>query len=355
MTLLVIAGAGASYDAFPYVPGYSVAEGYRFPLADELFNTSIQYLDIQRSYPAILPIWNRLHDRRGQPVEQILNTFQEETRHNRDRFSQLVAVRYYIQDLIWQCDTRYAQDAAIPSNMMTLLDQIEAARCREPGRAQAAFLTFNYDCLIEGALTNRGHNFPDMDSYIRPNRPKLFKLHGSRNWVRPAFNLPMDPADMSRREVCRTFGMQFHELSDANFGAIQKIRSLNATNAQVHSDGGPTNHVALPAIAIPITQKDKFECPDSHVEALKTVLAEVRCVVTIGWRGMEDKFLRMLREHATRRIQGICISGDKGRATEVANRLQGVFTQAHFTPYEYGFSEFANSNGIDRLLNLAWQ
>src|SRR6185369_5962695 len=70
------------------------------------------------------------------------------------------------------------------SNYSTLIRHIERLRrSQDP----VALITFNYDTLIERALSLNFNDFTfkSMDEYVRHPNYKLFKLHGSVNWGNP--------------------------------------------------------------------------------------------------------------------------------------------------------------------------
>lgn len=345
--LLIIAGAGASFDSVPFEPPHFECIGYQLPLADQLFGVSQAFLDIQSKYPILKQISTRLHFRaNGKTVEDILAEMQEESHHNPTRHRQLVAVRYYLQELIHTCEQRWYRMHSLPTNMIALLDQIENARLRHGGAARPCFVTFNYDCIIENALSNRGHSFDDITDYVAEDRPALLKLHGSIDWVRPVKNLKRPPRDASRNEVAERMGEQYHELVPEQIGEIKIINQISAT---VSDDG-----VHLPALAIP-TKGKKFECPGSHVDHLRTILPKVRCILTIGWRAQEDHFLEELRSLAPRSISGICVGASAHDADPIAKRMMRTVQGSQFEAYDgKGFSEFVRNQGIERLLNLAW-
>lgn len=342
---MVIAGAGASYDSVPFEPPYEEAAGYRLPLANELFQASRAFLDIQAKYPALMQVWSRLQQRsHDSTVEDVLAELQSEERHNPDRHRQLVAVRYYLQELIHTCEQRWYRGHPVPTNMMALLDEIENARQISHGREHAAFVTFNYDRLIENALTNRQYQFADTSSYVAEGRPNLFKLHGSVDWVR-GVRLAAPPQDASREVVAMRMAEEWSGLQREQIGEITIANRITA----VHSEAG----THLPAIAIP-TKGKKFECPDSHVAKLRQLLPRVRCLLTIGWRAEEEHFIRELQIHLTGGIQGICVGANKADAEPIARRLSATLS-AHITPFDgAGFSEFIRKRGVQRLLNLAW-
>lgn len=346
--LMVIAGAGASFDSIPFELPYEEARGYQLPLANDLFGVSQPFLEIQAQYPALKQIWSRLHIRRdANTVEDVLFELQKDALHNPARHEQLVAVRYYLQELIDTCEQRWYRGRPVPTNMIGLLDQIENERAKQPNRAFPAFVTFNYDRLIEDSLSNRGFSFDSMDSYVAPKRPPLFKLHGSVNWVRSISRMQVTPRDGSRREVSKSMAESFSQLTRDQFGEIQMVRSISS----VLSEHGAN----LPAIAIPIKGKS-FECPEGHIQKLKEVLPQVRCILTVGWRGEEDHFLAELKAYAKGPIEGICVGKDRADADPIAKRLMRALPNARFAAYEgRGFSQFVRDNAVDQLLALAWE
>ncbi|QJR35226.1 SIR2 family protein [Gemmatimonas groenlandica] len=345
--LLIIAGAGASLDSVPFTPPHTESAGYQLPLADQLFGVSQAFLDIQTKYPALKQISTRLHFRsNGKTVEDVLAEMQEEAKHNPARHRQLVAVRYYLQELIDTCEQRWYRGHSLPTNMIALLDQIENARLKHGGGAHPCFITFNYDRIIENALSNRGHTFNNISDYTAANRPALLKLHGSVDWVRPVTGLKRPPRDNSRNEVAERMGEEFHEIVPEQVGEIKIIRSISSTTSE--------EGIHLPAIAIP-TKGKSFECPESHVEELRKILPEVRCILTIGWRAQEDHFLVELRRLATKPIVGICVGANGHDADPVTKQMMRTMPRSEFRSFDgRGFSDFVRNHGVERLSNLEW-
>ena len=343
--LMIIAGAGASFDSVPFEPPYAEAEGYRLPLANELFGVSRAFLDIQAQYPDLRQVWSRLQQRPiDRTVEDVLAELQQEAGHNPDRHRQLVAVRYYLQALIHKCEQQWYRGHPVPTNMAALFDEIENARRLRDGREHPVFVTFNYDRLIENALINRGHQFADTSSYVAPVGPSLFKLHGSVDWVRPV-ELRVPPSNASREAVALRVAEEWSVLRPECIGEIMIASGIKG---MLSEEGAH-----LPAIAIP-TRGKKFECPDSHLVRLRHLLPRVRCILTIGWRAEETHFMEELQRHVTGRIEGICVGKDEADATPIARRLNASL-RAHFTPFDgAGFSDFIHQRGVERLLNLAW-
>lgn len=107
--ILVVFGAGASYDSLPLRPlgrtGYPEdREKWRPPLADGLFASHLHYEEIQRQLPELHPLVGQLHHRpRNESVEAVLQRLAADAAPKRRRT--LLAARYYLQRLIVACET----------------------------------------------------------------------------------------------------------------------------------------------------------------------------------------------------------------------------------------------------------
>jgi len=118
----------------------------------------------------------------GESVEDVLGRYASEVAEYPHRETQLAAVRFYLQGIIWQCeDGWYRGEKQVATNLMALIDQIEKSRGT---RERPIFVTFNYDRLIENALQNRGQSFSSIQDYIFPGAIRVIKLHGSVDWLR---------------------------------------------------------------------------------------------------------------------------------------------------------------------------
>src|SRR5687768_13555399 len=112
--LMVIFGAGASYDSAECLcPQFSGDEkGWshndRPPLADQLFEnrrefalTTAQFKECQ----SILPFLR--HRNQNVSLEATLEHLQAESTKNPQGYREMVAVRYYLQWIIWDCERRW--------------------------------------------------------------------------------------------------------------------------------------------------------------------------------------------------------------------------------------------------------
>src|SRR2546430_1970153 len=116
--LMVVFGAGASYDSAPSHPAVTPGERdplweHRLPLADHLFEERALFAPTLERFRDAQPVvpWLR-HLERGKTVESILEQLQAEANNDPRRHRQLAAVRYYLQSAIWDCESAWDREAA---------------------------------------------------------------------------------------------------------------------------------------------------------------------------------------------------------------------------------------------------
>src|SRR5262249_26281109 len=151
------------------------------------------------------------------------------------------------------------------------LDEID--RCTPRGHA-VPIVTFNYDRLVEEALANRGHRVSTLNDYVSNERFKLFKLHGSIDWVRGTGQI---------RDKINQW--------DAMSTVVQLAASLTFAREISIATDYPTgiwnDELVAPALAIPLETKTTFECPDEHLALLRDLLREASSILIVGWRATE--------------------------------------------------------------------
>jgi hypothetical protein len=128
--LLVIFGAGASYDSIPSrPPDHFVGLESRPPLADELFADRPFFVGAMKDFPKCQPIIPYLQQRKpNQTVEHVLEGLQVESIKRPERARQLAAVKWYLHFMLWECERQWDEVAKGITNYKTLLDQIEQCR-----------------------------------------------------------------------------------------------------------------------------------------------------------------------------------------------------------------------------------
>ena len=289
--LLVICGAGASYDA--------LREGdERPPLANELFDT--KYDEIQRSFPGVDGLRDTIRARmaQGQGLEQVLGVLSEN--RNLDIRRQILEVPVYLSKLLSQFSTGRA------GTYDALITPIQ-----ENGLS-AMFATLNYDDLLDLAIERKyGLSIGSLGAYVDSERWKLVKLHGSVRWGHPTrTQRPPDIFEnvwthLSEREV------------SSDVVDYRKILHLSRQDTETADDGT----LIYPALAMPTDRKNETVCPDEHVEALRAALQSDPAVLVIGNQGLDTDLMRIIEESAQRgSIRPIHIV-DHGSAFRVAWRF----------------------------------
>jgi hypothetical protein len=286
--LLVIFGAGASFDSVPHLRPDSRSirpitpydrrlpnDEYRPPLANQLFEDRDSFRSALYSFPQCKPLIPRL--RGDAPIEEQLAKFEAQAKAYPARHQQLAAIRYYIRSLLAKLETAWIQRHDGVTNYVTFLDEVR--RWRDETGEQVIFVTFNYDLMLEQAFWQVFHRqIAEMKDYISDDSYGIIKLHGSIDWV---------------HEIQYPNGLKSLD------AVIDAAPFLKLNPGFVKDSQIPPNIMTLPALAIPVDKKKVFECPQEHIEVLANGIQKVTKIITIGWRAMEQHFLEMLRARLT--------------------------------------------------------
>jgi hypothetical protein len=198
--LMVIFGAGASYDSSPDFPPPQPQAGnanfgtpppppnareiWRPPLTPRLFlDSNGEFGGIVRNYPKLLPLLPHLRrPSSGRSIEEELESWQAEANEDQERKRQLFSIRYYLHDLLLTVSTEWLKQTSDVTNYVVLLDQI---RHFSTGNDPVCLVTFNYDLLLDRALLSFGYKTVSLERCFEAHPTlKLFKPHGSVDWAR---------------------------------------------------------------------------------------------------------------------------------------------------------------------------
>ena len=354
--LLIIFGAGASYDSAPRLRPRAEEgnDGWRPPLANDLFADRPTFRELLTNFPRVLPLAARLGQASDEhPLERMLSDLRDEADEYASRHSELAAVRYYLQGLIWECERRWLEQIQAVTNYLALLDRIE--RRRRGVANSVVYVTFNYDRLFEYAATfylSDGeqiyqNRFDTLRTYTDNSRFPLVKVHGSIDWgYRVNTRLPI---------VSESNG---HVWKIA-YEVIRVFPSLDISNEVEKIVERPPQPKAgfayIPAIAIPLDTKSDFVCPDSHLTFLKACLANVRSILIIGWQGMEAQFCEMLKAHLPADVSILAVCGEVAAGEQTIETLRGHGIGDSYAPTAGGFSEFVVGHEVDGFLEHAFK
>lgn len=235
--------------------------------------------------------------------------------------------------------------AAGVSNYTTLINYIERFR---QGEDPVILITFNYDTLIERALSLHfdDFNFKAINDYIRRPSYKLFKLHGSLNWGHPIEgDARLDPhqtAEYLRNAIIELSGSLRYE--DDQFAVLDEPKV--AVNDWLY----------FPAISIPVQTKSHFSCPQDWLSHLDTLLQGVSNLLVIGWRGGEEHFLKRVVPilNLNEGLHLSIVSHTGTSANETQTRLQRADLRcARSWLYPGGFTKFICSEDVKVFLRRA--
>ena len=331
--LMVIFGAGASFDSLGDKRPQSFKSDIRPPLANGLFEMRGPFGPALTAFPQFRALIPQL--RAAKNIEHELEVLRSEQDTDPYRAVQLNAIRYYLRQVITVCSQSFANETHGVTNYASLLERIRhwQVSSGEP----VALVTFNYDTLLEDAC-HEVFEFQasSLHSYIANTHYKVFKPHGSINWVRIVDN-ELEPTNEHVE----------HRL--IRLGKDLRLRPGQHINAGSTMEG----HYTFPAIAIPVETKSEseFEFPESHLKELRDAIRQTSRLLMIGWRGTEQHFLNLWKAGAARHLKRIqIVAGTRNDAEEVYKNI-GIATQASCKLSADGFSEFVLTDELDDFLS----
>lgn len=189
-----------------------------------------------------------------------------------------------------------------------------------------------------------------MDSYIRENRKwSLIKLHGSIDWGRKVEHdveyLPFEGV------LASTFARLGHELRLDDEIVLRTSPGIRERRI------GADNVLYYPALSAPLGERDEIVCPQQHLEHLRTRLGhwETLDVLVIGYSGLDQEVLGLLREPG-RPIRSLTVvNGSEGAGVDAAMKIQAAVsveerfdgTGESIECWDLGFDEFVRQGLLD--------
>lgn len=335
---LVILGAGASYDH-----SYGDSEKTEAPpLANDLFHD--RYDSILSNFPGA----------RALAADILLSNnieayFQKqwlrlENHYDPVLFRQLINVQYYLYYLMREASRKCEGIRTSNYNVLAKYAR-EYAESRDE---LVMFVNFNYDILLEEALTRTaGYKYNNIQDYIDAHRKHilLFKPHGSCNWGR-TFRKEFigtigERADLRNVEgVARVLfesGYLMHSITEH----LEPETGLFPIGVGPIESAGVIGKSIFPQILIPYKDKDEFVMPDDHIMMMNNTLRDVEEILIIGWKGTEELFMKRLKDSIGNTQVKITVvnMGDTSKETEEI--LRGSLSNIKELRFcENGFSDF---------------
>jgi hypothetical protein len=315
--LLIVFGAGASYDSIPqYPPPYT--DQNRPPLANELFDPRFNGLVARYHY--LHPLISRLREaaRMNIPVEEELEAINLEVARDEDTIRELLSVQSYLRDVVHGTTTAWIEKYAFVTNHAALLRNVRQ-EARTLGFA-VNFVTFNYDTILERAASDSLQlAFTSFPSYVDNPAYKLFKLHGSVDWLRLANHVSADLWSLAEHKTMPSEDrVEPSELTWEDRFARRRMEDEDFPRMEHGS-------ALFPAIAVPTLTKSAFECPAHHIEVLTQVLPRVTHLLVVGWRAKDQHFLDLWKAHPPANLERIYIvEAGQEEAVQVTQNLANL-------------------------------
>lgn len=336
MRILIVIGAGASYDA-------ATTTGIgreRLPLANELFSTGLFQSRFLTKYNLMglasqLRLKSRVNDFNVEfELDQINN---QATRINDlNRLQDLFKTRFYIHNLIQELTKNTLSNTSYHTVYIDLLNQLKDWIDEDQQNHFVDIVSFNYDNLLEHAMMNvYGYNWRyksvdnKMNAYLYGNNLKIYKPHGSTNWGKKINQGKITLDDLFD---------QFNEIEIDNNPVWLDPNYFLENNRSVEY---------IPAISIPFKHKSGFdECPGYMKVIMLEAIKSANALFSLGWKGADTHFTSLLKSDGKqiKKVAVISPSGD--------TYLNEVFPDLEIQFIKHGFREFIYKNNLLReLLN----
>jgi hypothetical protein len=324
-TLLVIVGAGASYDCTePFrtagtydetkvcLPGEQQAFEWRHvrpPLTYQLAMSQPFYNLLAVKYPSAGPVIAELRDRlsrRGSDaptLEQALADYQRRASRDEQMYQHLMAARFYLRDLIWGAG-KFALSPDVSGGVTRytrLVQRLHEWQSEEKRRL--VFVSFNYDLLLESACAQVwGFQWGKRESYVIGDHALILKPHGSVQWEAPDQSLA--PAALPVASAAEWTVNHAKNLEPD----LKRLWCFNLDSTAL------TREPAIPVLAMPMAGKSDFLWPPEQREAFDSLKQSVTRVLTLGWRAAEPHFVQLMHSAVCDEHKRMVVTG--GRSAE---------------------------------------
>jgi hypothetical protein len=354
-TILIVLGAGASYD---FNDG-SLPGRVKLPLTKDIF--SDDFSSIRNRYHGAQSLYNSLVD-----IDDLEAFFQRKWNllsrsYNPQLMRDLISCQYYMQELFFQ--ESILSSKASPNFYASLVQQMRDYGAIKRGRVRFLVVNFNYDNLFEQQVEKElGYSYSEINSYDDTSRLiQVFKLHGSSNWCRyldgsgdyrswkSSFSIVNDLilnldnlASLTRLLESKISIMNdtwAKSLEVLNQRTEEEVAAARDPNFTIRSNWSLQPIMAkrqyFPHMLIPYKDKDEFLVPSSQVARLELMLEKCKRVYCIGWKGNEKKFIDMIESSA---FDVTWITGPNGKE-EILNGEARRLSKSNHRYYTEGFAK----------------
>jgi hypothetical protein len=284
---VVIVGAGASFDSIDATGAKDHV--WCPPIGKELFKYSKEYNAILENYPGAESFRSAINQSRD--IEEFFQTKDDLSGlpGGANTKMQLINTQFYLQELFHKISSNYTDFGT--SNYESLASLALDFHIKHSQEA-IVFISFNYDTLLERALSKVWRvRFDKIDDYI-DGPVKVIKPHGSCNWFRYFNKSKSNPVSgIKQKDLPKAL---YHDFGNAIYVMNSLSEQIIIKNEPIHND--VVNEASyVPQIIIPLQKKDPFICPGEHIDILSSVLKKASELLIIGWKGNERSFHQKLK------------------------------------------------------------
>lgn len=337
---LIILGAGASCDCIDLPqhlqgPNRTNLPQFKPPLLKDLFNAN-RFEAFLKARPDAAFLASAADGE--EDLEAYLTKVQfEHALTNKNRYRQLISLRYYLCDLFTSITENYFRPKNYFRKIITNIDDKGGNAC---------FVNFNYDLLFETNIPSIRHS-DNIDSYIE-NKIKVIKIHGACNWYYEISSIQGETPNTVVYDLFLQYAENFVKYADES-RPDKKIIVRPANTQWNYTDIIDYKKCYyLPALAIPVTSKANFVCPNSHIKELEKIITNIDRVLIIGWRGNDNYLIKLLTDKITKNIPVTIVSMNS--STEVMKKLQ-INPSLTLNPLAISFTDFIKNKELDKFLN----
>lgn len=339
--LVVMVGAGASYDCFE--DGVATANGsYRPPLVKDLFENTTAFSEILSRYQKAQTISGDIRSRLLNDDDSLENILVEYSKYDKKtaNYKCFLEVPFYLQELFLNISLKYIQSGA--NNYQRLVVALDSSDFDE-----IMFVTTNYDLFLEQAFMDSGiftNTFENVGQYKNLGQKfSLVKLHGSVNWGR---KLKSGGRGLSPKEGLLSVyspASLSDEITVLNWNNMTNAILPHVNSSQASSSLRMHNgDFCYPAIGMPLANKSDFICESNMVDFAKDFCEECEDFLFIGFSGADKHILSELFSAVDGDGKLNVVNENKVGADALYEKLtdEKCFGGFRYIPYDCTFTEF---------------
>ncbi|MGA9762632.1 MAG: hypothetical protein WBQ14_09430 [Gaiellaceae bacterium] len=327
--LVVILGAGASFDCTSSAIGEK-NDGLRPPLVKDLFSSTQSFAAILNEYPLAEMAAAEIRVTLANESVALEDYLRTRLRDADDRYARLRyrQVPTYLQQLFYEI-SRPAEGRQGVAGYTRQPDNYDALLNETLALERVLFVTLNYDTILDQRLGQYEGGLFSLDSYVTAHRNwALFKLHGSVNWGREVYGLPIPtppPSSIGTNEYLRLL----QQVQNLDLGKIS-FRLGGISDSRYDQRSGSLYY---PALSAPLGAEDELSCPADHVSTLKQQLHDLGelNVLVIGYSGLDKEMLRLLPESAHGLKTLLVANGNSGASALAADTFSNLWSLGGFS------------------------